>query len=186
MGTKYQHGWGDLHYKMGKIEYSTASTTPNTTTHNNQHEPPPPYPSAALALSLHGQAIWRHQPMAPRLPKVSLKARVVGFGGIMAGLPVWGAKWNHIKNREEHGVSAVGGRHLIGRYNNQIGVGNCGSRDVGEEAPPGCSMWGDVSASIWVAIQTTKKSKNIIHLGLRRPPMDYFPHNNPPKRAGVA
>ncbi len=47
---------------------------------------------------------------------------------------------------------ALGGRHLIGRYNNQIGVGDRGRRDVGEEVPPGWSVWGDIMASIWAAI----------------------------------
>ncbi len=56
---------------------------------------------------------------------------------------------------------ALDGRHLIGRYNNQIGFGNRGRRDVGEEVPPGWSMWGDVMASIWVAIRTTKKNENV-------------------------
>ncbi len=47
---------------------------------------------------------------------------------------------------------ALGGRHLIGRYNNQIGFGNRSRRDVGEEVSPGWSVWGDVMTSIWVAI----------------------------------
>ncbi len=144
---------------MGKIEYSTASTTQNTTTHNNQHEPPPPYPSGALALSLHGQAIgatnhwhrgslWSHS----RRAWLGLAARwlVCLFGG---------QNETTSKNREEHGASALGGRHLIGRHNNQIGVGNRSSRDVGEEVLPGWSVWGDVSASIWAAIRTAKKQK---------------------------
>jgi hypothetical protein len=63
------------------------------------------------------------------------------------------------KNREEHGASALGGCHLIGRHNNQIGVSNRGSKDVGEEAPPGWSMWGEVSVSSWAAIRTTKKKQ---------------------------
>jgi hypothetical protein len=159
---------------MGKIEYSTKSTTQNTTAHNNQHEPPPPYPSAALALSLHGQAIgttnrwcrsslWSHS----RGTWLGLAARwlVCLFGG---------QNETTSKNREEHGASVLDGRHLIGRHNNQIGVSNRSSRDVGEEAPPGWRVWGDVSASIWAVIRTTTKKQNIIHLGLRRPPMDYF------------
>jgi hypothetical protein len=50
---------------MGKISTLLQVTTQNTTTtHNNQHKPPPPYPSAVLALSLHGQVVgatnqWR-------------------------------------------------------------------------------------------------------------------------------
>jgi hypothetical protein len=79
---------------------------------------------------------------------------------------------------------ALGGCHLIGRYNNQIGFGDRGRRDVGEEVPPGWSVWGVVMASIWAAIGTTKKNKNIIHLGLRRPQMDYFTLNNQPKKSG--
>jgi hypothetical protein len=47
---------------------------------------------------------------------------------------------------------ALGGRHSIGRYNNQIGFGDRGRRDVGDGVPPGWSMWGDVMASIWAAI----------------------------------
>ncbi len=144
---------------MGKIEYSTANTTQNTTTHNNQHEPPPPYPSAVFALFLHGQAIgatnqwhrgslWSHS----RRAWSGLAARwlVRLFGG---------GNENTSKNREEHGASAVGGRHLIGRHNNQIGVSDCGSRDVREEAPPGWSVWGDVSTSIGAAIRTTKRKQ---------------------------
>jgi hypothetical protein len=144
---------------MGKIEYSTTSTTQNTTTHNNQHEPPLPYSSAALALSLHGQAIgttnqWRRGSLwsHSRRAWLGLAARwlVRLFGG---------QNETTSKNREEHGASALGSRHLIGRHNNQIGVSNHGSRDVGEEAPPGWSMWGDVSALIWAAIQTTTKKQ---------------------------
>ncbi len=47
---------------------------------------------------------------------------------------------------------ALGGRHLIGRYNKQIGFGDRGRRDFREEVPPGLSVWGDVMASIWAAI----------------------------------
>jgi hypothetical protein len=65
-------------------------------------------------------------------------------------------------NREEHGASALGGHQLIGRHNNLMGVSNRSSRDVGEEAPLGWSMYGDVSASIWAAIQTTKKAKTTL------------------------
>ncbi len=137
---------------MGKIEYSTTSTTQNTTKHNNQHEPPLHCPSAALALSLHGQAIgatnhwhqgslWSHSRRA--------------WSGLAAQWLVClfeGRNETTSKNREEHGASALGGHHLTGRHNNQIGVSDRGSRDVGEEAPLGWSVWGDVSALIWVAI----------------------------------
>ena len=61
---KYQHGWGALLYKVGKLLCPTASqqsgqttlpyhepqpkTQPHHTTTNNKHELPPPYPPAAL------------------------------------------------------------------------------------------------------------------------------------------
>jgi hypothetical protein len=141
---------------MGKIEYSTASTTQNTTTHNNQHEPPLPYPSAALAHSLHGQAIgatnqwhcgslWSHSRRVWSVLAAQWLVRLFGWQNETTS-----------KNREEHGASALGGCHLIRRHSNQIGFGDRGSRDIGKEARLGWSMGGDISALIWAAIQTTK------------------------------
>ncbi len=52
----------------------------------------------------------------------------------------------------DKGVLALGGRHLIGRHNNQIVIGGHGGRDVEEEAWPAWSAGGDAIASIWVAI----------------------------------
>jgi hypothetical protein len=34
---------------------------------------------------------------------------MVGFGGAMAGLPVWGAEKRHTKNREMSGALNLGG-----------------------------------------------------------------------------
>ena len=47
------------------------------------------------------------------------------------------------KKLRDKGVLALGGRHLIGRHNNQIGVGGRGGRDSGEEARGGESVWGE-------------------------------------------
>jgi hypothetical protein len=101
-GGEYQHGLGALLYNMGKISTLMRATTQNTTTtHNNQHELPSPYPTAALALSLHGQAVgatnqWRHCFLLfPR------KAPMFGFGGAMAGLPVWGAENRCIEKQRD-------------------------------------------------------------------------------------
>ena len=45
----------------------------------------------------------RHpQIMVPSLLIGSRKARAVGFGGTMVGLPVWGTKKDPSKNRERH------------------------------------------------------------------------------------
>jgi hypothetical protein len=83
---------------------------------------------------------------------VPRKARVVGFGGAMLVHLFGATKRDASKNREIGVALALGGRHLIGRYNNQIGFGDRGRRDVGEEVPPGWSVWGDVMALIWAAI----------------------------------
>ena len=63
---------------------------------------------------------------------------MVGFGGAMAGLPVWGAAKRHIKKREKHGASAISaGRHLVATHNNQPIVGGSGRGDAGEKARGG-------------------------------------------------
>ena len=72
---------------------------------------------------------------------VPRKAPVVGFGGMIAGLPVWGAKKRHIKKSEKHGASAISGRHLVATHNNQPIVGGSGRGEVGEKASGGKSVW---------------------------------------------
>jgi hypothetical protein len=59
-----------------------------------------------------------------------------------------------------NGALALGGQNFEGKSNNQIGAGSRGGRDVGEEARLMWSVWGDVIALIWVAIQTMKKKRN--------------------------
>ncbi len=46
------------------------------------------------------------------------------------------------KNREGDGSSALGGRHLVVRNNNQPIVGGSDRMDDGEDARPGWSVWG--------------------------------------------
>jgi hypothetical protein len=46
------------------------------------------------------------------------------------------------KNREGNGSSALGGRRLVPRRNNQLIVGSSDRRDVGADARPGWSVWG--------------------------------------------
>ena len=48
---------------------------------------------------------------------------VAGFGGAMAGFPIWGAEKRHIKKIEKHGALALSGRHLVATQNNQPIVG---------------------------------------------------------------
>jgi hypothetical protein len=132
-----------------------------TTTHNTQHTTTKMshrHPTLHWLCHLSPWAgFWHHQPMALRLPMVPCKAPMVGFGGVMAGLPVWGAKWNHTKNIEEYGALALGGHYLAATHNNQPIVGRSGRGYVGEEARGVSSVWEDVIASIWVAIWTMKK-----------------------------
>ena len=78
-----------------------ATTQNTTTTHNNQHELPPPYPTAALALSLHGQAVGATNQWRRCFLLFPRKAPMFGFGGAMAGLPVWGAENRCIEKQRD-------------------------------------------------------------------------------------
>ena len=94
-------GCSTLQY-MGKISTLMRATTQNTTTtHNNQHELPPPYPTAALALSLHGQAVGATNQWRRCFLLFPRKAPMFGFGGAMAGLPVWGAENRCIEKQRD-------------------------------------------------------------------------------------
>jgi hypothetical protein len=102
IGGEIWHELGALLYKMGKISTLLQATTQNTTTtHKNQHEPPLPYPSAALALSLHGQAVGATNQWRRCFLYVPCKAPMVGFGGTMTGLPDWGTKKRRIEKQRD-------------------------------------------------------------------------------------
>jgi hypothetical protein len=81
----------------------------------------------------------------------------------------------------DKGVLAFGGQNFEEKHNNQTVIGGCGGRDVEEEARLVWSAGGDNIASIWVAIQTTKKKQIMIHPGLRRLLINCFTPNNQPK-----
>ena len=74
--------------------------------------------------------------MAPQIPMVPGKAPLIGFGGAMAGLTVWGTKKRHIK-KENHGAWAISGRHLVATHINQPVFGGSGRGDVGEKVRGG-------------------------------------------------
>ena len=61
------------------------------------------------------------------------------------------------KNREIRQALALGGRRLMMRDNNQLGVGGCFRRDVGEEALGSCSVWGGGVQSFEVTNSAHKK-----------------------------
>jgi hypothetical protein len=118
---------------MGAVLYSLkwvkksalpqAKTQNIITTHSKQKGPPPPYPSAALALSLHGNilrgpkswrrcSLWVHQ--------------WCDASGALSPLfyPLFGApKHNPSKNREMDEVLALGGHLFVGQHNNQPKIG---------------------------------------------------------------
>jgi hypothetical protein len=71
--------------------------------------------------------------------------------------PIWDAKLNHIKNREENGASALGGHCLSATRNNQLGFGGHGRRDAEEEACGGWSMW-DGGVQLFEATNSAQKS----------------------------
>ncbi len=75
-------------------------------THNNQHDPPPPCPSAALALSLHGNI--RHGPKSWHCCSLWANTRLMALVVLSPLLvPLFGApKRNPSKNRERGGVSS--------------------------------------------------------------------------------
>ena len=75
--------------------------------------------------------------MAPQIPMVPRKAPAVGFGGVMAGLPVWVAKKRRIKKQRDEQALALGEHRSITIFNNQQIVGRSGRGDVGEKARGG-------------------------------------------------
>ncbi len=83
--------------------------------------------------------------MALLLPIGSRKARAIQFGSTAVSSPVWGANASPIKNREEGGALALGGRQSSKILNNQWIVGGSGMGDVSvrAEARWGGSAWGD-------------------------------------------
>jgi len=91
-----------------------------------------PTPSCS-ALYLHGnsrhnpgswfrRSLWSH----PRRPWLGLAAcRLVRL--------FQGSNKATSKNRDEHGVLALGGRHLAATHNNQPIVGGSGGKELGDE-----------------------------------------------------
>jgi hypothetical protein len=62
------------------------------------------------------------------------------------------------KNREIGGALALGGRHSLNTYNNQMEVGVRGGGFIEEEARPGRNVWGG-QCSIVFAVKRSVKNK---------------------------
>jgi hypothetical protein len=63
-----------------------------------------------------------------------------------------------LKNREIGGALALGGRHYIETYNNQMEVGIRGGVDIEEEARRGQNVWGGQGPVVF-AIKWSIKNK---------------------------
>jgi hypothetical protein len=61
------------------------------------------------------------------------------------------------KNREGDGSLALGGRRLVVRHNNQPIVGGSNRMDDGEDARPGCCVWGGCFLILGHQIERPKK-----------------------------
>jgi hypothetical protein len=81
--------------------------------------------------------------MVPLTPIGSCTAHAIGFGGGAVSSPVWGTNASPIKNREEGGALALGGRQSSNILNNQMIFGGSGMGDARLEARWEGSMWGD-------------------------------------------
>ncbi len=139
--------WGGMFvwvvYKMGIIRYSSREpTTQPTTTHNPQltssRRAAAALPSSCSALYLHGNS--RHIPGSWFRRSLWSHARRPWLGLAAPRWLVhlfWGQNEATSKNREEHGASALGGRHLAATHNNQPIDGGSSRWDVGEEARGG-------------------------------------------------
>jgi hypothetical protein len=97
-------GWPNLGFSTSKSKtchnHNTQNTTHTTTKMSRRH------PTLHRLCHLSPWADYRrHQPIASWLPMVPCKARVVGFGGAMAGSPVWGDEKRRIeKQRDGRGL----------------------------------------------------------------------------------
>jgi hypothetical protein len=90
-----------------------------------------------------------------------LQASSTGFAHAMAG-SLFGINFEATsKNREIEGALALGGRHSINTYNNQMEIGVQGGGYIEEEARPGQDMWGGQGPVVLPSngVSKTKKTK---------------------------
>jgi hypothetical protein len=95
--------------------------------------------------------------MVPQLPTSLLQAPGGGFALAAAGSLGWDAEQRCIKNQKGDGSSALGGRRLVLRCNNQPIVGGSDRRDDGEDARLGGSVWGGVFLILGRQIERRKQ-----------------------------
>ncbi len=73
---------------------------------------------------------------------------------------------------------ALGGHLLVGQHNNQLKVGVCGMRDIGEGARPGRNVWEGHHTIVWGGKLRKKTSWPEMTAD------QYFKCNNLPKTRG--
>jgi hypothetical protein len=65
-------------------------------------------------------------------------------------VPLFGApKRNTFKMRERDVTLVLGGYLFVAQHNNQLKVGVCGRRDIGEGARTGRNVWGGRHTIVW-------------------------------------
>ncbi len=102
MRVKYQHGWGALLYKMGKLQ---CSTTSHNTKHNHNTLQPTWAAAALLSSGFAPLSPWAGQaaPKSLRCCSPTSVRRLQAVGLTLAGVDslVWGAKIAPIKKERE-------------------------------------------------------------------------------------
>ncbi len=123
LGGKYQHGWGALLYKMGKIAHASHNTKHNHNTHNNHYKQLMLYSPAAMLLSLHGQGKMHPNHSATAPLRVCAGLEPSGWRLPTLNHLFRATKCHPSKERERDGAQALGGCHSMDQHNNQLKVG---------------------------------------------------------------
>jgi hypothetical protein len=122
--------------------------TTHNTTHKNKMSCCLPTPSgfALLVNICHGPKSW-----CRCSPRVCCRRLAMGLLSLQLVLAPLVGKPNEdaSKNREGDGSSALGGRCLVVRHNNQPIVCSSDRMDDGEDVRPGWSVWGGVLFLFW-------------------------------------
>ncbi len=115
--------------------------TTHNTTHKHKMSCCLPTPSS-FALYLHGNICHGPKSWCRGFPQVCCRCLAVGLLSPQLAPLVGTPNKDASKNREGDGSSALGGRRLVLRRNNQPIVSGSDRRDDGEDARPGWSVWG--------------------------------------------
>jgi hypothetical protein len=183
-------GWST---KWVSKDTSACKPTQEPTAHNPQpttHNPQPKtsrwaaatLPSSSFALSLHGWGSGAPKSWCRDYPWVHSKRPVAGLQSPWPVLLLGAPKRDPSNIRERDGVSALGGRHLEVKRNNQSNVGVSSEGIIIEETQSQRNVWGGRRIIVWgwqIVRQKIKKMKYTVAFG--QPMIDNGSHNNQPK-----